>query len=64
MKRNLFDILEELGTYIRESEVRRDYALMALGYCFGIGIHAGVSSSDVAALLGVLPATPATTVIE
>ena len=73
MERNLIDILEELGAYVRASDARendgasRAYALLALGYCVGVAAGTGLTHQQIATLFGVQLAakpTETTSVVE
>lgn len=51
MRRNVFDVLEELAVSIREGDSPVAYAMLALGFTVGCALHVGVSAATIAGLL-------------
>lgn len=67
MKRNLIEILNELGDYIDDSDTPRETALLLLGFSIGVAVRVGWAFDKLVALNlwpKATPATPATTVVE
>jgi hypothetical protein len=62
MKRNLFDILNELTDYIEQSETPRETALLAFGFCVGVMLRTGWTFAELVGLN--LWPKPSTTVVE